>query len=416
VYGIVFLLIKVALDWNLYALQAWHKTGDLLSATRDPVLLSKWKYTHRQSNVYKLNSTTAVALGNTVNEARMGKASRFAYAMLIGGCDPAKPSYKGFLYNALVAATILREQGSTADFIVLIQMSFQSEYNELPEADNQALEMAGIRARYLAKSPKESFYNTVMSKFRILSWTEYDRVLFMDADVLPMANLDYVMHQSVSGFLQKNVIVAGLYEPSNAGFFVLEPVGWEQLQCIVQDRQAKHLEGNPNDTRSVYYSFDPVKGWGHAITPPDCWKSRRAQGTNWTFHFAFSDQGLLYHWTKYVRQSVSIVFEHTVENYGDDGKRDVKLIETLEEPFNYQPLIRQKLSCSKFMCDFHHFTGPTKPWLRPPPSNLSYGTRLKNATHLWFWVLQQLNERLDLGIDFDNWVTIDAPGLGLYAM
>jgi len=30
-------------------------------------------------------------------------------------------------------------------------------------------------------------------------------------------------------------------------------------------------------------------------------------GLKWDFHFAYSDQGLLYHYTKYVRKSVSML-------------------------------------------------------------------------------------------------------------
>jgi hypothetical protein len=65
----------------------------------------------------------------------------------------------------------------------------------------------------------------------------------------------------------------------------------EQINSIIQKRE--------QIARTLPYPyFDPVEGWGHAIQPGDQWEALNQQGTNWTFWAAFSDQGLLYYWTK----------------------------------------------------------------------------------------------------------------------
>lgn len=49
-------------------------------------------------------------------------------------------------------------------------------------------------------------------------------------------------------------------------------------------------------------------GWGHRIDPPDYWMNLdRRRGNSWNFHASFADQGLLYHWVKYVKKNVSII-------------------------------------------------------------------------------------------------------------
>ena len=68
------------------------------------------------------------------------------------------------------------------------------------------------------------------------------------------------------------------------------PVEYEQKQEIIQTIEAKAK----NMTSHV--KFDRG-GWGHVITEPDEWITRRShRGQNWMIAFAYSDQGMLYHW------------------------------------------------------------------------------------------------------------------------
>ncbi len=256
---------------------------------------------------------------DSYNVTRHHHQGRHAYAFLVAAVDPNYPFYRGFLYNILVSTRILRQAGSTADVVVMIQMSSKTTLTVLPDEDAEPLHKSNITIRYLQKTIDESFYSAVMEKFRILELTNYTRVLFMDADLMPYCNLDYLFHLSEGSeaILKPNLITAWMTEPSNAGFFMLQP-GEGQFQELwkhidERDRIGAHLP---------YPHFDVVKGFGHEIVPPDHWVTLKGQvGTKWTFQSAFGGQGLLYHWTKYVKKNVSIIIKDEIQNwFASDNK------------------------------------------------------------------------------------------------
>jgi hypothetical protein len=221
--------------------------------------------------------------------------SPYAYAFVIGGCNPAKPAYRNYIYNIIVATRILRSEGSKADVFVFFQMSYDSPSETLPEEDVRVLEAMNIKFRYIPKSKIENFFKTMLDKFRILGLTQYRRVLFMDGDVMPTRNLDYLFELSdgPDAILKPNFVITGSQEPANGGFFMLAPGEGEleEMNEIIHQREIK--------AQSLPYPyFDEVAGWGHEILPPDKWNRLSSSGTNWTFWAAFADQGLLYHWVR----------------------------------------------------------------------------------------------------------------------
>ena len=217
--------------------------------------------------------------------------SPYAYAYIVGGCNPESPdNYRGFLYNILLSARILRQQGSVADIVAMFQIAYTSEAETLSEDETSWLEALGIHIRYLPKTENESFRHTVLQKFRILDMTEYRRVILMDADVMPIGNLDYMFQLSdgPEAIIKENLIISGPWEPANAGFFMLEPKqgDWDRIQRIMTDQEKDSI------VHSDGY-FDKVRGWGHVIdNTTDKWVARKENGTLWDFNFAFSDQGL----------------------------------------------------------------------------------------------------------------------------
>ena len=235
--------------------------------------------------------STAVTANQTVPYPFDNNAqSKYAYAVVIGGCNPVDPAYLGFLYNVLVSTRVLRDEGSKADFVLFVQMAYQSPTDRLPAHETRMLEAMSVHIRYLPKSEQESFYETVLNKFQILDLTEYRRVLLMDGDVMPLVNLDYMFRLSdgPDAVWKENVVINGPWEPANAGFFILEPGPGrlDHIRRIIAKREedAEHLL-SPD-------KFDEVNGWGHVIKAPDKWVGRNEEGTNWTFNFAYSDQGL----------------------------------------------------------------------------------------------------------------------------
>lgn len=63
--------------------------------------------------------------------------------------------------------------------------------------------------------------------------------------------------------------------------------------------------------------------------------------------------------------------------------------------------------------DFVHFTGKKKPWLSGPPNDFGMVEEIESAEHFWFHVLDNLNRKLDMKLDFGNWTKDQRPSLGL---
>ena len=76
---------------------------------------------------------------------------------------------------------------------------------------------------------KESFAQLVYDKFLTFSMTDYKRVMFLDADTVPLTNLDYLFHLSDPDYmdaptlLKLNLIFATNGEPCNTAMFIVEP-------------------------------------------------------------------------------------------------------------------------------------------------------------------------------------------------
>ena len=219
---------------------------------------------------------------HTILQQKNQPHSNYAYAFLIGGVHEERPAYRGFLYNVLIAAYLLHISGSTMDIIVYIQLSPDSTLQAtLPTYDLQLLSnfneyirsntttsapttteyssstqqhhVDRIRIKFVDKPTgnKESFSELVYDKFRILQLVEYDRVMFLDGDVIPLTNLDYFFELSMAKIsttnssstvtlpiLQPNFIIASRGEPCNAGMFILQPLEgeWQNLQDVIHQQ------------------------------------------------------------------------------------------------------------------------------------------------------------------------------------
>ena len=375
--------------------------------------------TSKQQHVHNNNNSTTTLTNLT---------SPFAYAFVIGGGDPDNtPSYQNYLFNVLIATIILKHQGSTADVVALFQVSAKAKRTRLPHKDVRLLHALGVHVYYIPQQTagQESFYRTQLDKFRILGLTQYQRILFMDGDVMPLANLDYLFELSVGGTLQENVVMQGFFEPANGGFFMLRPGYLKEINDIIQwrERTGKTLP---------YPHFDPLVGWGQPLPMDDPWVSKKQSGTNYTFLAAFADQGLLYYYTKYVRRSVSIVLRNgTVENWASvdttlsNGTtlKSVQRQSVLHKPMEEAKQASNPLTvagkhnryCTP-MSSFVHFTGRGKPWLKKCPKGLNNSTKLESAERYWFWNLMELDKELEIGLNFStHWSTgRQRPSLGLW--
>eukprot|EP00980_Cylindrotheca_fusiformis_P023208 scaffold10220_cov148-Cylindrotheca_fusiformis.AAC.6 len=350
------------------------------------------------------NPETATSVGPLVQEqptkesrlARDGPVRRkWAYAFVVGGCKRDSRGYKGFIYNTAVAAQILRESGSKADVVALIQMSAGTNETALPEEESKMLTAMNVKIEYLPKFSSlthEVFYTLMLEKFRVLQMTQYSRVIFMDGDVMPFCSLDYLFElsepESGNALLKENVVLSYANQPAHGGFFMLKPnqTDFQRVQGIIRETEEKALRL----PKPEYW--DPIEGWGHTIVFPDRWKSSMESwtSTNWSWHGVHADQGLLYHWTKYVKQSVTLIINRDIENWSSRNGTAV-----LESRFDN---LKQEDPINRVSCmptrenapyhDFKHFTGKGKPWQQNQtyyrvPEELREG-RTRNETRKQF--------------------------------
>ena len=218
---------------------------------------------------------------------------KWAYAYLIGGCSSQTPKYYAYIYNAIVVSRRMKEYGSKADIVVMIQMWGKSDETALPQEDVDMLEDAGVKIVYIPKlAPymQEVFYTLMLEKFRILTLTDYSRVLYMDGDVIPTCNLDYLFDLSepedgIEPVLKENLILAWKGEPASGGFFMFRPDmdDWAVMQQVIRDREEEILT-------MEYPWWNATIGWGHQIELPDFWDAPSSKGNEWTWYGAFADQ------------------------------------------------------------------------------------------------------------------------------
>lgn len=299
--------------------------------------------------------------------SRTIQPSPYAYVFMIAGVSE-QGYHRGYIYNAIVTRYCLNE--STAHVIVLVRLAATSNMTALAEPDATLLTTAGIQIQYLPKLQHDSFYNAMMDKFEILRLTQYRRVIFFDGDAFPLCNMDYVFHLSDPlvtdpPILQENMVHTFINEPAQGGFFMLapKPGDYAELQAIIDVQ-----ESNVTSRDDV---FDPIHGWGHVME--DGWVDLRGRKRmTWDMHGAMADQGLLWHWVKYVKQRVSVFLGNTMSNWGPhvvDGKRRVHLLHVSENALKDYICFDQHMNHRAYEYhgapthDMHHFTGDRKPWV-----------------------------------------------------
>jgi signal peptidase I len=342
----------------------------------------------------------------------------YAYVFMAWRVDPTKPTYWGYLANVLITAKLLREHGSKADIIAVYKLSYEYPFDKLPKFDEDLLASLGVEIRYLAKEDDRgwSMYATTFNKFYIFNMTEYRRVMFLDGDLLPIGNMDYLFELSDSGVFKENILIAGILEPANAGTMLIKPNA-TVYQTIERLREVK---GKRISDKKL---FDTEYGWGHKIEPPDLWETNNPlrNGTEWEFWGAFCEQGYIYYFCKYVAKSCTHILSRKIYNFGP-GPNGTTAIEKMWKVGSLQdspmaPLSKRHYSflprnCHKFAgagrnngypgcvppwSDFHHFVGSGKPWLSSFDA-LKSKEEPKSSDALWWHELLALEHEYGVNV------------------
>lgn len=392
--------------------------------------------------------------------------NRFAYVYLVGGVDLENPAYRGFLYNIMISTYLQRRVASDVklarentlpssipDVVVLIKMKHGSRSSTLPEDEEAILtKKMNVKVQYIptSGSANENFNTIMMEKFRVWNMTQYDRIIFLDSDMFLLNNLDYFFDMSVSGKLQTNVIMAQRFIPAGGHLFLMKPNAtvYQQISNLVSSQ-------NKNAAGSGDWNYKTV-GWGEQ-NQTDVQKNDEdyyelSSGKKLlTFDFPGydGDQGLLYYVTKYIDQSVSILFKEKVHNWYTANATAEELVPNLADsppdarlrhvstvnlvdlfgPETTANKKQESLLCSSsswikylnhcpcispFM-DYIHFQGLSKPWLHNVPADLSNETSTKSPLHYWYFLLGVINDRYGLGLHLqEEWMYNIRPLLGIH--
>ncbi|GAV61673.1 Glyco_transf_8 domain-containing protein [Cephalotus follicularis] len=137
-----------------------------------------------------------------------GNAPREAYATILH-------SAHDYVCGAITAAQSIRMSGSTRDLIILVDETI-SVYHR------SGLESAGWNIRTIQrirnpKAEKDAYNEWNYSKFRLWQLTDYDKIIFIDADLIILRNIDFLFGMPEISATGNNGTLF------NSGVMVIEP-------------------------------------------------------------------------------------------------------------------------------------------------------------------------------------------------
>eukprot|EP01041_Mallomonas_annulata_P009407 gene9407-19521_t len=300
-------------------------------------------HVHDNINTLSLNSVrnqSSTVIGNSKRQS-----PKFAYVTLLHGIDSTF-RYRGFLYNTLIMKQALSKLGSTADFIALVgfrenEMNATNIYYE----DLQLLLANNVQIFYLPRlidASKVTFAEMALLKVLPWSFIQYDRIQYLDGDVMPIKNMDCYFKLDI------NTFNSGSASPLNSGWYLAIPN--VQNFEILKTKAIGRLQNKWN-----------IKtGWGEIMPNGLTFRDGRPV-IGWNFNGASLDQGLLTH--------------YYVINYGNVMLLDNDIARKYEHGLESNSIeLDIALECcgGRIPTDsFVHFTGRNKPWLKDlkNPSN-----------------------------------------------
>ncbi|CAN1854759.1 UDP-glucuronate:xylan alpha-glucuronosyltransferase 1, partial [Linum perenne] len=137
-----------------------------------------------------------------------GNPRREAYATILHSADV-------YVCGAIAAAQSIRMSGSTRDMVILVDETI-SVYHR------SGLEAAGWKIRTVQrirnpKAEKDAYNEWNYSKFRLWQLTDYDKIIFIDADLLILRNIDFLFKMPEISATGNNGTLF------NSGVMVIEP-------------------------------------------------------------------------------------------------------------------------------------------------------------------------------------------------
>ncbi|CAN6880620.1 unnamed protein product [Brassica oleracea] len=143
-------------------------------------------------------------------------AKREAYATILHSAN-------FYVCGAITAAQSIRMAGSTRDLVILVDDSITEHHRSgLAAAGWKIYSIQRIRN---PKAEAEAYNEWNYSKFRLWQLTEYDKIIFIDADMLILRNIDFLFEMPEISATGNNATLFNsgvmVVEPSNSTFQLL---------------------------------------------------------------------------------------------------------------------------------------------------------------------------------------------------
>lgn len=301
-----------------------------------------------------------------------------AYFIMIGPFTMRR-AYRTWLYAAVALHNALKRSGSTADTVILCALKDQKGVTSaymLPE-EEELLQRNDVHWRYVHAPYGNSGFH--MGHYKLWAWqhTEYARIQLLDADVIPLVNMDAYFRLAEE--LQTDFLgCPGKISVLNAGWFVLRP------SCAHFDamtRLVMHDNGR----------WNKVLGWGHEL---DTWKSATGamMPPGWDFFDAHGNQGHMYSYFMFDAKDITLIYKQSVLRHTTGSTTEASDISrTPSQGGSYPAHSVAKMNdliASAYPCPFpkvtsgsayYHFTGNVKPWTKYKPTDKAFALWYKAA-------------------------------------
>lgn len=158
----------------------------------------------------------AVPLESKSHHSMRQTGSREAYATILH-------SAQFYVCGAITVAQSIRLTGSTRDLVILVDDSIHAEHRRgLEAAGWKVITIQRIRN---PKAEPEAYNEWNYSKFRLWQLTAYDKIIFIDADLLVLRNIDFLFELPEISATGNNATLFNsgvmIVEPSNCTFQLL---------------------------------------------------------------------------------------------------------------------------------------------------------------------------------------------------
>jgi glycogenin glucosyltransferase len=171
-------------------------------------------------------------------------------------------STEEYVAGARVVQRMLRHFGSSAPMVAMVQEGLPHEVQLDLEIDGwHVLHVPPLPNPNVARVRDRPWFATTYSKLHVFGLTQFDVVVFVDADTLPLANLDNLFHMNVSHFAAAPEMMPP--DTFNTGLMVVRPS--VALLARVMDARSRISSYDGSDQGFLNSLFSDWFATGHRL-------------------------------------------------------------------------------------------------------------------------------------------------------